>query len=315
MIQPTQVPQPIVQKPKVQRRRKNAANVEQQALGGQAILPPSSLPPRQQYMNNMTPMQSMAAISQNPLMSHMRSTGPGPQIQQQMMPGKQHVSNDIPPMRHPALPSNVHDPYHQQQQWFQQQQFRMPNSYPPQHQMYPAQQRPPLSQVMPQQIYYSQQQQQQIQQDVRNTMYYQSHQVYEQMPRYPPSLGSQLGHSQQYYPEQGQNFYPSPNHMMQQSSHSHAMTMHQQVSSGSGDWQQHSTNSQQRYSSQPQCSPSTSIQIEIQQVPVHCFQQFPFEIKQIKGNLSRIFCYSVIWSNFIILFQIQYSVKQNFNIL
>lgn len=276
-MQPTQVPQPVVQKPKVQRRRKNAANVEQQTLAGQAMLPPSSVPPRQQYMNNMTPMQSMAAMSQNPLMSHMRSTGPGPQMQQQMMAGKHHSSNDMPPIRHPSLPPNVHDPYHQQQQWFQQQQFRVPNSYPPQHQMYPAQQRPPMNQVLPQQTYYSQQQQ--IQQDVRNPMYYQPHQVYEQVPRYPPSLGPQLGHSQQYYPEQGQNFYPSPNHMMQQSSHSQAMTMHQQVPSGSGDWQQHSANTQQRYSSQPQYPPSTSIQIEIQQVIVQCFRQRLFGIK------------------------------------
>ncbi|VDO25963.1 unnamed protein product [Onchocerca flexuosa] len=130
--------------------------------------------------------------------------------------------------------------------------------------MYSAQQRPPMNQIMPQQNYYSQQQ---IPQDGRNPIYYQPHQMYEQVPRYPPSMGPQLSHSQQYYPEQGQNFYPSPNHMMQQSSsHSQAMTMHQQVPSGSGDWQQHNANSQQRYSSQPQYPPSTSIQIEIQQV-------------------------------------------------
>ncbi|KAL3998658.1 SNF2 N-terminal domain family protein [Acanthocheilonema viteae] len=293
VIQPTQVPQPTVQKPKVQRRRKNAtANVEQQALTGQAMLPPSSIPPRQQYMNNMTPMQSMAAMSQNPLMSHMRSAGPGPQVQQQMMSGKHHVSNDMPPIRHPGLPPNVHDPYHhhhqQQQQWFQQRQFRVPNSYPPQHQMYSAQQRPPMNQVMPQQTYYSQQQQ--IQQDARNPMYYQPHQMYEQVPRYPPSMGPQLGHSQQYYSEQGQNFYPSPNHMMQQSSHSHAMTMHQQVPSGTGDWQQHSTNSQQRYASQPQYSPSTSIQIEIQQVQqqLQSMYEIPNRNMQIAQQIEQL---------------------------
>lgn len=275
VIQPAQVPQPIVQKPKVQRRRKNASSAEQQALANQAMLSPSSVPPRQQYMNNMTPMQSMAAMSHNPLMSHIRSTGPGPQIQQQMMSGKHHATNDMPPIRHPGLPPNVHDPYHQQQQWFQQQQFRIPNSYPPQHQMYPAQQRPPMNQMVPQQTYYSQQQQQM--QNARSPMYYQ--QVYEQVPRYPPSMGQQVGHSQQYYPEQGQNFYPSSNHIMQQSPHPHAMTMHQQVLSGSGDWQQHTTNSQQRYSSQPQYPPSTSIQIEIQQVTVHSSMQLLLEIR------------------------------------
>ncbi|CAG9535369.1 unnamed protein product [Cercopithifilaria johnstoni] len=287
VIQPTQLPQPIVQKPKIQRRRKNAANVEQQVLAGQAMLPASSVPPRQQYMNNMTPMQSMAAMSQNPLMSHMRSIGPGPQIQQ-VMPGK-HPSNDMSPMRHPGLPPNVHDPYHQQQQWFQQQQFRLPNSYPPQHQMYPAQQRPPMNQVMPQQTYYSQQQQQ-IQQDARNPMYYQPHQVYEQMPRYPPSMGPQLSHSQQYYSEQSQNFFPSPSHMTQQSSHSHAMTMHQQVPSGSGDWQQHSANSQQRYPSQPQYPPSTSIQIEIQQVQqqLQSMYEIPNRNMQIAQQIEQL---------------------------
>ncbi|OZC07125.1 protein, SNF2 family [Onchocerca flexuosa] len=253
VIQPTQISQPIVQKPKVQRRRKNAANVEQQALASQAMLPPSSVPPRQQYMNNMTPMQSMAAMSQNPLLSHMRSAGPGPQMQQQMMAGKHLVSNDMQPIRHPA------------------------------------QQRPPMNQIMPQQNYYSQQQ---IPQDGRNPIYYQPHQMYEQVPRYPPSMGPQLSHSQQYYPEQGQNFYPSPNHMMQQSSsHSQAMTMHQQVPSGSGDWQQHNANSQQRYSSQPQYPPSTSIQIEIQQI-------------------RTIACNTLLRSGFFVLFLINSYLQQ-----
>ncbi|KAK6105983.1 SNF2 N-terminal domain family protein [Brugia pahangi] len=287
VIQPTQVPHPVVQKPKVQRRRKNVANVEQQALAGQAMLPPSSVPPRQQYMNNMTPMQSMAAMSQNPLMTHMRSPGPGSQMQQQMMTGKHHTSNDIPPIRHPSLPPNVHDPYHQQQQWFQQQQFRLP-SYPPPHQMYSSQQRPPMNQMMPQQTYYSQQQQ--IQQDVRNPVYYQPHQVYEQVSRYPPSLGPQLGHSQQYYSEQSQNFYPSPNHMIQQSSQSQTMTMHQQIPSGSGEWQQHSTNPQQRYSSQPQYPPSTSIQIEIQQVQqqLQSMYEIPNRNMQIAQQIEQL---------------------------
>ncbi|VDK75980.1 unnamed protein product [Litomosoides sigmodontis] len=287
VIQPAQVPQPIVQKPKVQRRRKNASNAEQQALANQAMLSPSSVPPRQQYMNNMTPMQSMAAMSQNPLMSHIRPTGPGPQIQQ-MMPGKHHATNDMPPIRHPGLPPNVHDPYHQQQQWFQQQQFRIPNSYPPQHQMYTAQQRPSMNQAMPQQTYYPQQQQQM--QDARNPMYYQPHQVYEQVPRYPPPMGQQVGQSQQYYPEQGQNFYPSSNHIMQQSPHSHAMTMHQQVLSGSGDWQQHTPNSQQRYSSQPQYPPPTSIQIEIQQVQqqLQSMYEIPNRNMQIAQQIEQL---------------------------
>uniref|UniRef100_A0A1I7VD36 Chromo domain-containing protein n=1 Tax=Loa loa TaxID=7209 RepID=A0A1I7VD36_LOALO len=287
VIQPAQIPQPIMQKPKVQRRRKNAANVEQQALVGQTMVPPSSVPPRQQYMNSMTPMQSMAAMSQNPLMSHIRSTGPGPQMQQQMMVGKHHASNDMPPIRHPSLSSNVHDPYHHQHQWFQQQQFRVPNSYPPQHQIYPAQQRPSMNQLMPQQTYYSQQH---IQQDARNPMYYQPHQVYEQVPRYPPSMGPQLGPSQQYYPEQGQNFYSSPNHIMQQSSHSQAMTVHQQVPSGSGDWQQHSVNSQHRFTSQPQYPPSTSIQIEIQQVQqqLQSMYEIPNRNMQIAQQIEQL---------------------------
>lgn len=275
MVQPTQVPQPVVQKSKVQRRRKNAANFEQQSLPGQPVLSPSSIPPRQ-YIHNMTPMQNMAAISQNPLVSQMRTPGRGPQMQQHILLGK-HGSNDMSLVRHPSLPPNVHDPYHQQQQWFQQQQqFRVPNSYPPQHHIYSAQQRPPMNPVIPQQTYYSQQQQ--MRQDVRNPMYYQPHQMYEQVPRYPPALTPQLGHSQQYYPEQGQNFYPSPNQMIQQPSHSQAMTVHQQVPSGPDDWQQHNANSQQRYSSQLQYPPPTSIQIEMQQVVFHYVRWLLFDI-------------------------------------
>uniref|UniRef100_A0A915Q7V9 Uncharacterized protein n=1 Tax=Setaria digitata TaxID=48799 RepID=A0A915Q7V9_9BILA len=288
VIPPTPMPQSVVQKPKVQRRRKNAANVEQQALASQGMLSPSSVPPRQQYMNNMTPMQSMTAMSQNPLMSHMRSAGPGPQMQQQMMAGKHHAPNDIPSLRHPSLPPNVHDPYHQQQHWFQQQQqFRIPNNYPPQHQMYPAQQRPPMNQVIPQQTYYPQQQ---MQQDTRNPMYYQPHQMYEQVPRYPPPIGPQLGHAQQYYPEQGQNFYPPSMMQQQSSSHSQAITMHQQLPAGSSEWQQHSGNSQQRYSSQLQYPPSASIQIEIQQVQqqLQSMYEIPNRNMQIAQQIEQL---------------------------
>ncbi|VDN38974.1 unnamed protein product, partial [Gongylonema pulchrum] len=104
MHQPQQVMPPaapqmqpsVVPRPKVPRRRKNATNVEQQQQqqqqqqqtpAAQAMLPPSPVP-RHQYMGAMSPMQSMAAMSQNPLMAHMRPAGTGLQMQQQMLPGK-----------------------------------------------------------------------------------------------------------------------------------------------------------------------------------------------------------------------------------
>ncbi|VDN01887.1 unnamed protein product [Thelazia callipaeda] len=283
MTAASQMPPPVVTKPKVQRRRKNAANIEQQqVVQSQTMLPASPMPPRQQhYISNMTPMQSMAAMSQNPLMSHLHASSPATQMQQQqqqVMPGKHQGVTDVTssPIRHPGLPPNVHDPY-QQQHWYQQQQhqqqqqqhFRVLSSYAAQHQMYANAQRQIVNHPVPppqQQSYYTQQQQ-----DAPNPIYYQQsqqQQSYEQVPRYPPPISPQL--AQQYYTDQAQAFYPSQSHIIQpqHSSHSAAMPpVHQQPSSVSADWQQHTSSVQQRYPSQTQYpTPSAGIQIEIQQV-------------------------------------------------
>lgn len=200
------------QKPKAPRRRKNAASaaaansIEQPMMAttnvssvAVAQLPQSN---PQSYMTPpqatppggppMTPMQSMAAMSQNPLMGACQMRQP-PGMQPQMVAAPLKASANDMQMRHQSMmvPPPVHDPYSQQQHWYsqrqqqpqpqqqqQQQQRYRPGGYP-QSQQIPYAQRMPPSHAIPQQSFYG------PQQDSRVPPSYYQHQNFAQVCELP----------------------------------------------------------------------------------------------------------------------------------
>uniref|UniRef100_A0A915AAX0 Chromodomain-helicase-DNA-binding protein 8 n=1 Tax=Parascaris univalens TaxID=6257 RepID=A0A915AAX0_PARUN len=279
-------------KTKAPRRRKNAASaaaassIEQPMMATTNLSSlPGAQPPQlnpQPYMTPpqatppggppMTPMQSMAAMSQNPLMGACQMRQP-PGMQPQMMAAPLKAPASDMQMRHQSMmaPPAVHDPYSQQQHWYsqpqqqpqqqqpqQQQQYR-PGGYPQSQQM-PYTQRMPPSHPIPQQSFYG------PQQDSRVPPSYYQHQNFTQMPRYAQSIGVAASSShtaQQYYSDSNQNYYAPQSHMMQMPQ-SQPMSMQGQPPPNHTPNEWHHANAQ-RYHSAQQHFPN-NIQIEIQQV-------------------------------------------------